>query len=136
MSAGETFFDTSILLYLLSSDARKANRVEALLEQRGMVSVQVLNEFASVALRKAGLPLREIREVLDTVRAVCAVEPLTADTHDLGMEVCERYKFSLYDSLIIAAAMIAGAKIVYAEDLQHGQVIDRRLRIVNPFLTR
>ena len=136
MSAGDTFFDTSVLFYLLSNDVRKADRVEALLAHRGIISVQVLNEFTVVALRKAGLPLQEIREILDTVRAVCTVEPLTATTHDRGMEICERYKFSFYDSVIVAAALIVGAKVLYSEDLQNGQVIDRQLRIVNPFLAR
>ena len=136
MSAGDTFFDTSVLFYLLSNDVRKADRVEALLAHRGIISVQVLNEFTVVALRKVGLPLLEIREILDTVRAVCKVEPLTATTHDRGMEICERYKFSFYDSVIVAAALIVGAKVLYSEDLQHGQVIDRQLRIVNPFLAR
>jgi predicted nucleic acid-binding protein len=136
MSAGDTFFDTSVLFYLLSNDARKADRVEALLAHRGIISVQVLNEFTVVALRKVGLPLLEIREILDTVRAVCTVEPLTATTHDRGMEICERYKFSFYDSVIVAAALIVGAKVLYSEDLQHGQVINRQLRIVNPFLAR
>jgi predicted nucleic acid-binding protein len=136
MSAGDTFFDTSVLFYLLSSDARKADRVEALLAQRGIISVQVLNEFTVAALRKVGLPLRDIKEILDTVRAVCTLEPLTATTHDRGMEICERYKFSFYDSVIVAAALIAGATVLYSEDLQHGQVIDRQLRIVNPFLVR
>jgi len=136
MSAGDTFFDTSVLFYLLSNDVRKADRVEALLAHRGIISVQVLNEFTVVALRKAGLPLLDIKEILDTVRAVCTVEPLTATTHDRGMEICERYKFSFYDSVIVAAALIVGAKVLYSEDLQHGQVIDRQLRIVNPFLVR
>ena len=136
MSAGDTFFDTSVLFYLLSNDVRKADRVEALLAHRGIISVQVLNEFTVVALRKVGLPLLEIREILDTVRAVCTVEPLTATTHDRGMEICERYKFSFYDSVIVAAALIVGAKVLYSEDLQHDQVIDRQLRIVNPFLAR
>ena len=136
MSAGDTFFDTSVLFYLLSNDARKADQVELLLANHGIISVQVLNEFTVVALRKVGLPLLEIREILDTVRAVCTVEPLTATTHDRGMEIYARYKFSFYDSVIIAAALIAGAKVLYSEDLQHGQVIDRQLRIVNPFLVR
>ena len=136
MSASDAFFDTSVLLYLLSNDARKADRVEALLAQRGILSVQVLNEFAVVALRKVGLPLRDIKEILDTIRAVCTVEPLTVTTHDRGMEICERYKFSFYDSVMIAAALIAGSKVLYSEDMQHGQVIDRQLRVVNPFLPR
>lgn len=133
MSDVDPFFDTSVLLYLLSGDTAKADRVETLLSNRGVVSVQVLNEFAVVALRKLKMPLNEIREILDTIRAVCAVEPITVETHDRGLAVLERYRFSLYDSMLVAAALIAGAKIIYSEDLQHGQVIDNQLRVTNPF---
>jgi len=133
MSDADPFFDTSVLLYLLSGDAAKADRVETLLSTRGVVSVQVLNEFAVVALRKLKMPLNEIREILDTIRAVCAVEPITGETHDRGLAVFERYRFSLYDSMLVAAALIAGAKIIYSEDLQDGQVIDNQLRVTNPF---
>jgi predicted nucleic acid-binding protein len=133
MSEAEPFFDTSVLLYLLSGDTAKADRVETLLTSRGVVSVQVLNEFAVVALRKLKMPLNDIREILDTIRAVCAVEPITVETHDRGLAVFERYRFSLYDSMLIAAALIAGAKIIYSKDLQHGQVIDKQLRVTNPF---
>jgi predicted nucleic acid-binding protein len=133
MSGADPFFDTSVLLYLLSDDTAKADRIETLLSARGVVSVQVLNEFAVVALRKLKMPLNEVREILDTIRAVCAVEPITVETHDRGLAVFERYRFSLYDSMLVAAALIAGAKIVYSEDLQHGQVIDNQLRVTNPF---
>jgi predicted nucleic acid-binding protein len=133
MSGADPFFDTSVLLYLLSDDTDKADRIETLLSARGIVSVQVLNEFAVVALRKLKMPLNEVREILDTIRAVCAVEPITVETHDRGLAVFERYRFSLYDSMLVAAALIAGAKIVYSEDLQHGQVIDNQLRVTNPF---
>jgi len=133
MSGADPFFDTSVLLYLLSGDTAKADRVETLLSTRGVVSVQVLNEFAVVALRKLKMPLNEIREILDTIRAVCAVEPITVETHDRGLAVFERYRFSLYDSMLVAAALIAGAKIIYSEDLQDGQVIDNQLRVTNPF---
>jgi predicted nucleic acid-binding protein len=133
MSGADPFFDTSVLLYLLSGDAAKADRVETLLSTRGVVSVQVLNEFAVVALRKLKMPLNEIREILDTIRTVCAVEPITVETHDRGLAVFERYRFSLYDSMLVAAALIAGAKTIYTEDLQHGQVVDNQLRVTNPF---
>ena len=136
MSAVDAFFDTSVLLYLLSSDAAKSDRVEALLADRGTISVQVLNEFAAVAIRKLKMPLPEVREVLDTIRAVCDVETVTVETHDRALAVVERYGFSPYDSLLIAAALIAGCKVLYSEDLQHGQLIDRQLRVVNPFSTR
>jgi predicted nucleic acid-binding protein len=133
MSGADAFFDTSVLLYLLSDDDAKADRIETLLSARGVISVQVLNEFAAVALRKLELPLNEVREILDTFRAVCAVEPVTVETHVRGLAVCERYKFSLYDSMIVAAALISGVKILYSEDLQDGQLIDDQLRVTNPF---
>jgi predicted nucleic acid-binding protein len=133
MSGADSFFDTSVLLYLLSDDTVKANRIESLLAARGVISVQVLNEFAVVALRKLRMPLNEVREILDTIRAVCAVEPVTVDAHDRGLAVFERYKFSFYDSILVASALISGAKILYSEDLQHGQVIDNQLRVTNPF---
>ncbi len=133
MSGADPFFDTSVLLYLLSDDTAKADRIETLLSARGVVSVQVLKEFAAVALRKLKMPLNEVREILDTIRAVCAIEPITVATHDRGLAVFERYRFSLYDSMLVAAALIAGAKTIYTEDLQHGQVIDNQLRVTNPF---
>ncbi len=136
MSAVDAFFDTSVLLYLLSSDAAKSDRVETLLADRGTISVQVLNEFAAVAIRKLKMPLPEVREVLDTIRAVCDVETVTVETHDRALAIVERYGFSLYDSLLIAAALIADCKVLYSEDLQHGQLIDRQLRVVNPFSAR
>jgi predicted nucleic acid-binding protein len=136
MSAVDAFFDTSVLLYLLSTDAAKADRVEELLAARGMISVQVLNEFAAVSLRKLRMPLPEVKEILDTVRAVCDVVPLTVETHDRALAIVARYGFSLYDSLLIAAALIAGNRRLYSEELQHGQLIDRQLRVVNPFVSR
>jgi predicted nucleic acid-binding protein len=133
MSGADSFFDTSVLLYLLSDDPFKADRIENLLAAGGVTSVQVLNEFAVVALRKLRMPLNEVREILDTIRRVCAVEPITIETHDRGLAVCERYRFSLYDSMLVATALISGAKILYSENLQNGQVIDDQLRVTNPF---
>ena len=133
MSGADPFFDTSVLLYLLSDDAVKADRVETLLGARGVISVQVLNEFAVVALQKLQMPLHEVREILDTIRAVCTVEPITVDAHDRGLAVFERYRFSFYDSILVATALISGARTLYSEDLQHGQVIDKQLRVTNPF---
>jgi predicted nucleic acid-binding protein len=136
MSDADSFFDTSVLLYLLSDDSNKADRVEELLTERGTISVQVLNEFAAVALRKLRMPLNDVREILNAVRAFCNVEPVTLATHDRGLAINERYGFSLYDSMLVASALIVGSKVLYAEDLQHGQVIDAQLRVINPFLGR
>ena len=92
--------------------------------------MQVLNEFASVATRKLAMTIPEIREILSTIRAICVVRSLDIETHDLGLEMAAI--FSIYDGLIVAAAVSAGCAILYTEDLQQGQVIDH-LTIQNPF---
>lgn len=133
MRTVDAFIDTSVLLYLLSEDTVRAERVESLLTDGAGISVQVLNEFASVANRKLKMPIAEVREVLGVVRAVCRVESVTVDAHDKALVLAERYGFSFYDALLIASALLADATCLYAEDLQHGQLIDRKLRILNPF---
>jgi len=130
------FFDTNILLYLLSSDAAKADQVEEMLVAGAVVSVQVLNELTSVALRKLGMNVAEIREALDPIAAICRVAPLTIDIHQRGLQVAERYRFSFYDALIVAAALDSGCTMLYTEDMQDGQMIDNTLTIKNPFRPR
>jgi len=133
MSGDEDFFDTNVVLYLLSADTAKADRAEELLAIGGTISVQVLNEFVAVASRKLRMSWIEIREVLAQVRAVCAVEPMTIATHEGALRLAERYGFSIYDALIVSAALLADCKTLHSEDMQDGQVIDRTLTIRNPF---
>jgi predicted nucleic acid-binding protein len=133
MPATDVFFDTNVLLYLVSSDIAKADRAEGLLADGGHISVQVLNEFASVAARKRSMTWEAIADVVGVVRAVCRVHPLTVETHDRACALAQRYGFSFYDSLILASALLAGCSAVYSEDLQPGQQIDRRLTVRNPF---
>ena len=127
------FLDTNVVLYLLSEDTAKADRAEALLAAGGTVSVQVLNEAVSVMTRKLKMNLDEIREVLAGVRHYCTVEPLTAEIHDKALDVMGRHGFSVYDSLIIAAAIRSGCDTLYSEDLQDGFRAGAALTIVNPF---
>jgi predicted nucleic acid-binding protein len=133
MPDAETFFDTNVLLYLLSDDAAKADRAEELLARGGVISVQVLNEFVAVAARKLRMSWGEIKDVLFPIRAVCEIRPVTVETHDRGLEIAERFGLSIYDAMIVASALLAGCKTLYSEDLQNLQMIDRRVRIRNPF---
>jgi len=135
MNVVEAFLDTNVLLYLLSGDAAKADRAEKLIAAGGVVSVQVLNEFTSVASRKLGMSWAEIREVLETLRSICGVEPISLETHVRGLALAERYGFSVYDSMILASALLAGCTTLFTEDLQDGQRIDGGLTVRNPFRT-
>lgn len=133
MQGNNLFFDTNVLLYLLSDDELKSNQAEATLAQGGIVSVQVLNEFTAVARRKQKLDYAEIRDVLDVVCSICQVTLLDIETHKLALNLAERYGFFIYDSLIIAAALQANCTRLFSEDMQHGQLIENQLRIHNPF---
>ena len=132
MSDARAFFDTNVLIYLLSADSAKADRAETLIAAGGTVSLQVLNEFVAVATRKLGMRLPEIREILSATRALCTVEPLTIATHELALDLAERFDLSCYDALIVAAATAANCTVLYSEDMQDGQRIEG-LTIRNPF---
>jgi predicted nucleic acid-binding protein len=132
MSATERFFDTKVLLYLLSADDFRADRAESELSASGVLSVQVLNEFASVASRKLKMSISEIREVLAAIRAVCKIVPLCEETHDLGLRVAERHGLTIYDAMIVASALLAGCRTVVSEDMQDRQILEGRLEVRNP----
>ena len=127
------FFDTNVLLYLISGDSRKADRAEALVRNGGTASVQVLNEIANVARRKMRLPWDEAHAILALVRGLLIVELITVATHEAGLALAERYGLSVYDLMIAASALLAGCDRLWSEDMQHGMVISEGLRVVDPF---
>lgn len=128
------FVDTNVLLYLLSADADRAARAEALLAGHIVISVQVLNEFANVARRKFGLDWVETRQALVDIRRFADVRAITVETHERGLALAHRYGLSLYDAMIAAAALEAGCTTLASEDMQDGQRLERRVTIRNPFV--
>ena len=126
------FLDSNIVLYLLSGDAGKADQAQALLEAGGVISVQVLNEVASVCLRKLKMPWQEVDTLLLAVKAACEVLPLTLASHERAVEVAKRFKLAFYDANIVASALLSGAPVLMSEDMHSGLLIDG-LVIQNPF---
>lgn len=131
-SMSAEFLDTNVILYLLDGGP-KADAAEALLAQRPSISVQVLNEALVNCRRKAGMSWDETHAFLSGVRNLCPVEPLTLKTHEIGRAVAERYTLAVYDSMIVAAALIAGCTTLYSEDMHPGLLVEGQLRLVNPF---
>lgn len=127
-----SFFDSNIILYLLSADAVKADKAEAIIAGGGIISVQVLNEVTSVCRRKLKMPWGDIEAVLAAVKSACAIIPLTITTHETAMKIAQRYDISFYDANICAAAILSGSKILVSEDMQDGMSIDGVI-IQNPF---
>ncbi len=133
MSAAEAFHDTNIVLGLVSSDAAKADVAESLIADGGHVSVQVLNEFARVATGKFDMTWAAVADVVDVVRDVCQVHPLTLDAHEQARAIAQRYGFAFHDALIVATALSAGCEVLYSEGLRADQKIEGRLSVRNPF---
>lgn len=128
------FFDTNVLIYAVGKNDPRASRAEVLLAGGGIVSIQSLNEFVSVARRKLGMPWKEVKEMLDIICVLCPDPvPISLDTHRGAVAIAEKYGYSIYDTLIASAALEAGCKTLYSEDLQDGQIINRQLTIRNPF---
>ncbi len=126
------FLDTNIILYLLDNGP-KADRAEALLLRGPRISVQVLNEALVNCRRKAGLSWDEAGAFLAGIEQLCTVEDLTPRTHAVGRALAERYRLSVYDAMIVAAALLAGCTTLYSEDMQSGLLVEGQLRLVNPF---
>ena len=134
MNAKKIFFDTNTLLYLLSADNKKADWVSKNIQQSNVISVQVLNEFTSASLRKIRITNAELDEFIDLFSNTFSIRPLDMDTFEAGLSVSRRYGYQHYDSMIIAAALQAGCERLYSEDMQHRQIIEKKVQILNPFV--
>jgi predicted nucleic acid-binding protein len=128
-----SFFDTNVLIYLASGDPVKADKAEAMVGGGGAISVQVLNELANVGRRKMLMSWQHTHAFLSLLRGLLTVHPVTAETHETGLGLAERYNLPIYDAVIAAAALQAECDTLWSEDMRHGMALDGRLRIVNPF---
>lgn len=135
------FLDTNIIVYSFDQSAPEKKGIarelirKALGQQAGCISYQVIQEFLNVATRKftATLSFQHCRQYLhDVLLPLCEIYP-SIEFYSQALQIAERWKYALYDALIIAAAIQADCKQLYSEDLQHGQMIGT-LAIMNPFL--
>lgn len=128
----ETFIDTNVLVHFTGSDER-ALAAETLVAGGGTISVQVLNELTLVWRRKYDYSWNLVRETLWSLRTLLEVSPVVVDTHVLGLSIAERYQLQIYDSLLLASALLAGCETFLSEDLHDGLVVEGQLIIRNPF---
>jgi predicted nucleic acid-binding protein len=132
-----SFFDTNVIVYAFRKNDPRSQVAETLLTAGGALSVQVLNEFVSVARRKLGRSREEVRRALTILRTLCPEPlPLTFETHEAAMRIAERHGYGIYDALVIASALEAGCATLYSEDLHDGQTFDGQLTIRNPFASK
>ncbi|MFY9261461.1 MAG: PIN domain-containing protein [Gallionella sp.] len=127
------FVDTNLVLYTLDEDAHKKAVARNLLAKRPLVSAQVINEAVNVCLRRFKFSREQAYNFADAVMRRTDVLAIDETTIRKSAEIALRYQLSNWDALIVAAALLANCDILYSEDMQHRQVIEGRLTILNPF---
>ncbi len=127
------FIDTNILLYLYDLDNEKKRKAKEILKSNHCISTQVLNEFSNVSIKKIKLNYKDLNENLKKIIEKTTVFVFTEETILLAVKIQYKYKFQYYDSLIIATALENGCSVLYSEDMQHKQLIENKLTIINPF---
>jgi L-asparaginase / beta-aspartyl-peptidase len=126
------FFDTNVLIYLNSPSERYFHKACHLLDLGGVISVQVLNEYCSVSLRKYKRDWSTILKACEDFERALEVCDLTLESQTLARAYVGRYGYSIYDANIIASAKLAGCDTLWSEDMADGQIIEG-VRITNPF---
>ncbi len=128
------FFDTNTLIYLLSDEINKHKIAVGLYKsvKDKTISTQVLNEFVNVCFKKK-LIKSNISEYIKILSLNFDVSLISLSTIQEAIRIKEKYAYSYYDSAIIAAALQNNCNILYTEDMQHEQIIEDSLTIINPF---
>ncbi|MFI3184564.1 MAG: PIN domain-containing protein [Methylococcaceae bacterium] len=137
MSAN-AFFDTNVLVYLYSIDEPKKQQAALqIIEQseNRWISTQVLSELSNTLRKRFKLEYDVIANVLIEIQASFQVITVQPSTIEHALHLAQTYRYSYYDSLILAASLEKTCQYLYSEDMQHQQVIDQNLTIVNPFKT-
>ena len=131
------FIDTNIWIYaFLEENKEKRNKVVKFLEEIAskdniLVSIQVINEFHYVCLRKYFLSEDEIISMVDGINSIVNVKEISLNTYKKAVDLRQEYNFSFWDSLIVASALENNCDVLYSEDMHHNLKI-KNLEIINP----
>ena len=135
------FIDTNILVYSYDRLNKEKHKISVdlltkLMEKNEIVvSTQVINEFIVVMTGKVTYPLslEVVESHVKKFNQVFDIHPIQITDCIKALSIAKRYKFSYWDSLIVATAMNSGCSLLYSEDMQSGQTIEEKLTIMNPF---
>lgn len=132
------FIDTNIIVYgIIEKDVEKHNKVKELFEslknKEVFISIQIVNEVYS-ALTKNKIEHERIEKYINELNELFNIEIINFETVKKAMNIKKKYGYSYWDSLVLSSAIENHCSIVYSEDMQNSQIIEKKIRIVNPFL--
>ena len=135
---GKVFIDSNIFVYAYTGDDEKKHLIardllrENVSNNEIILSVQVINEFYSV-MTKYKYPHNEIKLCVNEIIEQVKIMPLELETIKQCFFIKEKYYYSWWDSLVLASALENDCTILYSEDMQGNQVVENKLKIINPF---
>lgn len=137
--SGKALLDTNLWVYLYSKDPsdkyEKVNTLFVSYIEALIVSPQILGELYNVLLKKKFRTQAQAQEIISQLVAGFDISQMTAMQVVEAIKINARYGYSYWDSLLIATALLSNCSILYSEDMQHDQLIEGKLRIINPFVT-
>ena len=130
------FYDTNTIVYLYDeTEVQKQKTIhQSFALVQPVISTQVLNEMSNIMLKKIKAEISTVDTIIDNLRDFTEIVRVDVAHIKKALVIKEKYKYSYYDSLIIASALEVKCKILYTEDMQHGHLINNELTIVNPYL--
>lgn len=131
------FVDTNIWLYafMVGQDAVKSAKAQAIITQHAndiVISTQVINEVCVNLLKKAKLPEADIKPIIESFYARYQIAELTQDVLLKASDLRDKYKFSCWDSILVATALLSGASVLFSEDMDTSLTVEQTLQIANP----
>ncbi len=126
--------DTNILIYAFGrQDDQRKQIAKTIITKCNIISIQAVNETIYVLLLKFNLTYNEVYEIVEFMKQTFVISDLNTNILDQAIKISDRYRFSFWDSMMVAAALNNHCSVFYSEDMQNKQVIEDRLQIINPF---
>ena len=127
--------DTNILIYAFGhQDDERKQIAKEIITKCNVISLQVVNECIYVLLKKFKFLINDVEKIISFLKQKFIISDLNIQTLDQTIKITTQYGFSFWDSMMIAAALDNHCSILYTEDMNNNQLIETRLRIINPFI--
>ncbi len=131
---GNSTVDTNILIYAFGAqDDSKKRIAKQILAECNKISLQAINETLFVLYRKFDFHIKDLNTIIRFFKENFLIKNTDIFTLEKTVAIMERYNYSYWDSMMLASAIESDCPVIYSEDMQHGQTIEGKLKIVNPF---
>lgn len=129
--------DTNIWVYLYAKNPpEKYQVVQQIVADQFesiAISAQIMGELFTVLTRKNLTSASDAQTIITEIATTVPVLSIDPANVLLALDINSRYQYTYWTSLVIATGLLAGCQTLYSEDMQHRQVIDDRMQVINPF---